>query len=85
MDLGEAVSAGFRRPEVQERYERYAREHHGDLDDLPNLAETMFNAGERHAIRVMEQFSDILPRLSHIEERVAEARRLLLALWEEDA
>ena len=73
---------GFTRAEVQARYERYAREHHGEID-MPGLCETMWNAGERHAIQAMTEFSDILPRISHIEVRVHAIRRLLLSILSE--
>jgi hypothetical protein len=75
--------SSFSRPEVQERYERYVRETHGEID-VPRLAETMFNAGERHAIRVMVEFGDILPRISRIEERVMAVHRLLVAIRESE-
>jgi hypothetical protein len=70
---------GFTRSEVQARYERYAREHHGELD-IPNLCETMVTYGERRAIAAMTEFSDILPRISRIEQRVAAIRALLLEI-----
>ena len=73
------IERSFSRPEIQQRYELYARTHHGEID-IVNLCETMFNAGERNAIQAMTEFSDILPRVSRIEERIAAIHRLLQAI-----
>lgn len=76
--------SGFTRDEVEKRYERYAREHHGEVD-IPGLCETMVAFGERRAIQAMTEFSDILPRVSRIEERIKAVHQLLLALQDDEA
>ena len=73
---------GFTREEVRARYERYAREHHGEIE-IGNLCETMVAFGERRAIQTMTEFSDILPQVSRIELRVQAIRRLLLSILSE--
>jgi hypothetical protein len=76
------LASGFTRDEVETRYERYAREHHGDID-IPGLCETMVAFGERRAIATMTEFSDILPQVSRIELRVKAIRALLLLILNE--
>jgi hypothetical protein len=83
LEAADMIEQTFSRPEIQQRYELYARTHHGEID-IVNLAETMFNAGERHAIQTMTEFSDILPRVGRIEERVAAIHRLLMAIRESE-
>ena len=78
----DASVSGFTRDEIEQRYERYAREHHGEID-IPGLCETMWNSGERRAIEAMTEFSDLLPQVGRIELRVRAIRRLLLRILSE--
>jgi len=57
---GVAVPGGFTRPQVEARYERYVREHFGEID-IPSLCEVMWSSGGREMKDTMVEFSDILP------------------------
>lgn len=69
------------RTEVLNRYERYVREHHGDVSDILHLCEVMFNSGERNMAEVMREFSGVLPQiwrlittLTHVAEIIEGCR-----------
>jgi len=64
-------------PEVERAYDKYVRDHHGDLSDTPGLALTMWCAGGRHMLSASVEFGDILPRLSNMERRLQAMRALL--------
>lgn len=58
------------RPEVAAAYEKFMRDHHGEIE-LPLLCETMWNAGAQQAVRAMMSFSDVPDLLGRLEDRMA--------------
>jgi hypothetical protein len=66
----EGMGRGVMDSEARKALDKYAQDHWGDLSDTDNLAQTMFNAGSRRAIEAMVQFSDLLPQVRRIEDRV---------------
>lgn len=65
------------RPEVRAAYDRFARSHYGEIDELL-LAETMWNAGGRAATQALVSFSDLLPIARRLDDRL----HLILGLLE---
>ncbi len=67
---------GWTLPYVQQRYEQFAKEHHGEID-IARLCEVMYCAGGRSAVQAMTEVSDISSWLARIESRVARLHQLL--------
>lgn len=69
------------RPEVRAAYERFARAHYGEIDELL-LAETMWNAGGRAATQALVSFSDLLPTARRLDARLHAILGLLEGMLE---
>jgi hypothetical protein len=65
------------RPEVQAAYDRYAREHNGDLSNIPELCEYFVNVGFRMCLESMNVFNDLPGQLARVERQVQRIREVV--------
>jgi hypothetical protein len=74
------------RPEVQDVYDRYERDRHGEVD-IPGLCEAEYNSGADRAVKAMVQFTDLQgycaslrKTLAQIDKRLADVESTLALL-----
>ena len=64
---------------------RYTEQQHGDLTDIPRLAQTMFNAGYRNSVADMVRFQGLSERIGRVERDAQEVRLILERIAENES